>query len=110
MPGQVAGPWEPPRSPGEDSSWRSIPCWGPWVGKNPKLADDPKPRLLGMEKHFTSLRKQPLKTLVSVTYLNTQVPAAPTQPPQGGLGSPTPARVHSSGCDSPGFHSAGIAA
>lgn len=62
MPGQVAGLWEPRGSPREDSSWRSIPCWGPWVGKNPKLADDPKPRLLGMEKRCTSLRKQPLKT------------------------------------------------
>lgn len=62
MPSQVAGPWEPPGSPGEGSSWSAIPCWGPWVGKNPKPADDPKPGLLGMEKHFTSLRKQQLRT------------------------------------------------
>lgn len=41
MPGQVAGPWEPQGSPGEQSSWRSIPCWGPWVGKNPKPAETP---------------------------------------------------------------------
>lgn len=62
MPGQVAGLWEPPGSPREGSSRSSIPCWGAWVGKNPKPVDDFKPGLLEAEKHFTSLRKQQQRT------------------------------------------------
>lgn len=99
MPGQVAPPGSlqtpPERAP--------FPA-GDLSGQNPTPADDPKPGLLGMEKHFV----QPQETVTSQRCVSTHkrwLPSllAPT-PPTSGARAPQWSRpVSLLRCDSPGF-------